>query len=274
MSTEWLSVFARNYAPAGESSTSGTSGTSGGDDSGPSPSPAVCTTNTAYQPQWHNSTPWGSSNGASSMDAYMDTNFNVVSTINNWNDVVGNGAMAWISIGQSSNRATSEPILGEDYYIRMYRYDGDGNSQNNPSVAGGSPGPNQLYLEELNSSGVKTGNTITFQCIENASATPMTFGTQFLFKARITAKSGFGSVVLSTNNNSWYTTNTTNNGIVDFCVTWSSVTPLTTCAAITNLTVENEHTTDFVYPSSVSSSPGGGGGGGGFGGGGGGAFGG
>lgn len=259
----WLTAFGRDYYAGG------TSGTSGGDSPPPPPpppAPAVCTTNTAYQPYWHNSTPWGSSNDASSMHTYMDTDFNVVSTLNNWSDVVGNGAMAWISIGQASNQATSEPILGEDYYIRMYRYDGDGNSQNNPSVAGGSTGPNQLYLEELNSSGVKTGNTITFQCIEDASAPPNTFGTQFLFKARITAKSGFGSIVLSTNTNSWYNTYTTNYGVVDFCVTWSSVTPLATCAAITNLTVENEHTTDFVYPSSVSSNPVGGGGGGAFGG--------
>lgn len=263
MSVEWLSVFARNYVVA---ETGGTSGTSGGDDSGPSPAPATCETNQAYQPFWHNSAPWGTSNDASSMETYILSDFFVVSTINNWSDVTGNGAMAWISIGQSNNYATSDVFVGEDYWIRMARYNGDGTLQNNPSVAGGSSSPNQLYLEELDSSGVKTGNTITFQAISDGDTVPGTAvpgpSLEFYFKARVTAKSGFGTSTINFNNNSWYNLSTTG----EFCVTWSSVTPLATCSPVTNLTVENEHTTDFVYPSSTTSNPVGGGGGGAFGG--------
>jgi len=259
MSTEWLSVFARNYAPAGDG---GTSGTSGGDDSGPSPAPASCTINAAYQPYWHNSAPWGSTNSASDMKTYLETDFMTPSSATNWSDVAANGSMAWISIGQSSNYASSDAYLGEDYYIRMVRNDGDGVAQNTPLVAGGASSPNQLYLEELDSAGVKTGDTITFQCIEDGTTVPGTFGTQFIFKARVTARTGFGTSSINFNNNSWYSISTTG----EFCITWSSVTALSTCDPITNLTVENEHTTDFVYPSSTSSSPVGGGGGGAFGG--------
>ena len=257
MSTEWLSVFARNYAPAGDS---------GGDDSSPSPSPATCETNQAYMPFWHNSAPWGSTNTSSDMENYIVSDFWVNSTVSNWSDYTGNGAMAWISIGLSNNYATSDVYVGTDYWIRMARYNGDGTLQNDPSVAGGTSSPNVLFLEELDSSGVKTGKSITFQCIEDATYVPGTTvpgpSLEFYFKARVTAQSGFGLTAATFNNNRWYNISTTG----EFCVTWSSTTPISTCAAATGLTVENEHTTDFVYPSSTSSTPSEGGGGGAFGG--------
>ena len=258
----WLTAFGRDYY--GSSNTSGTSGTSGEGGTPPPPpppAPASCTINTAYQPYWHNSAPWGSTNSASDMKAYLETNFTTPTTFTNWSDVAANGSMAWISIGQSSNYASSDTYLGEDYYIRMVRNDGDGVAQNTPLVAGGGSSPNQLYLEELDSAGVKTGDTITFQCIEDGTTVPGTFGTQFIFKARVTARTGFGTSSINFNNNSWYLDTDI---LDDFCTTWSSVTPLTTCDPITNLTSENEHTTDFVYPSSVSSNPLGGGGAGGI----------
>lgn len=268
MSTQWLTAFARNYV------SGGTSGTSGGENPAPppSPTPAVCETNQAYMPFWHNSAPWGTSNGDANMENYMVSDFNVVSTINNWSDVTGNGAMAWISIGLANNYATSDVYVGTDYWIRMARYNGDGTLQNDPSVAGGSSAPNVLFLEELDSAGVKTGNSITFQCIEDGTYVPGTTvpgpSLEFYFKARVTGQSGFGLTQANFNGNSWYSISTTG----EFCVTWSSTTPITTCGPVTSLTATNVHTTDFAYPGETvtgggSSSPvGGGGGGGAFGG--------
>lgn len=211
-----------------------------------------CTTNTLLKPSWHPQWPKTTSS-SNDVKSYISSDFTVGPSAT-WSTTVADGYMSWLAIGFNtaggSPSSTSELYTNSEYWIRMDRQDGDGNGQNNPSVAGGTANPNVLYLEEKDSTGALTGNSVTFQCIEDA--TSITFGQEFIFKAKVTAQTGFGTDSVQ------YTYPTGPSNLTEWCVTWSSTTPLVTCGPATGLTAENVYAEDFGYSTTVPTGGGGG----------------
>lgn len=204
----------------------------------------ACTENTYYGDFYHASTiPFTSSDSATIYNR-ITSNFGAGS---GWNSVVGSvdGLMSWMMIGATVTSggttyatSTGDAYSGSDYWVRMKVLDGDGNTQNLPSVAGGTSAPNELVLEEKDTTtGALTGNSITFQVIRNASY--LASNTEFVFKARITSQSGFGNSAPGFTFNPPTTSSGSHTGT--YCTSWSSTTPIYIVDAT------NYYTTDFNY---------------------------
>ena len=210
-----------------------------------SPPALSCTTNILTLPAWHTTNPFPTSGSDStSVKTYLEGNFTTTLNGGTWNTTSANGSMAWLVIGKSCNSSdtsNAQTYIGDYYWIKMKTNDGDGSAQNLPSVNGGTSNPNVLYLEERDSTtGALTGNIIEFQCIKDAVS--INSGTDFIWKA-VCTDTDF------TNNNTCdgFTTgvaapkDANGNTTGEYCVTWSSTTPIQT------INVENEFTTDFNY---------------------------
>jgi len=203
----------------------------------------TCTENLYLSDFYHASNIQVASNSSADVYARISNNPNSFDT---WVSSV-NGLMTWQMIGASFidngntiDTSTGDIFQGSDYWVRMKVLDGDGNTQAIPSVAGGTSNPNTVTFDEKDpTSGQLTGNSVTFQCIQDGISITTSGVAQFIFKARAISQTGFG---FSSPGYSFYPpVSSIGNTEGTFCTAWSSNTP------IYSITAENFYTTDFNY---------------------------
>lgn len=197
-----------------------------------SSSVVVCDEQQYEKIDWHPLWPESTSNSADVKSRVQVSNF-----------ASAPGSITWLAIGLQSNgndTSTSDVYVGTQYWIKMSKYSIDNILHDTPNVTSN----NQLLLEELNSSGNLTGNSITFTVDSNAQN--ITFGQEFLFPATVLAQSGYGLTQPALG----YNAGPSYNGTNTFCVS-QSTTFVATCDPAVGVKVENEYTSDFVYPSST-----------------------
>lgn len=199
-----------------------------------SSSVVVCDEQQYEKIDWHPLWPESTSNSADVKSRVQASNF-----------ASAPGSITWLAIGlqgtNGNDTSTSDVYVGTQYWIKMSKYSIDTILHDTPNVTSN----NQLLLEELNSSGNLTGNSITFTVDSNAQS--ITFGQEFLFPATVSAQSGYGLTTPALG----YNSGPSYNGDATFCVSQSTIFVAGSCDSAIGLKVENEYTVDYLYPSSA-----------------------